>query len=150
LVRFCCVGIVEAIHGNDVEVRVKNVRLREKLVNLELLAAEAPQPDQGRAARGRAMSKGVETKLRLSDETQSAELKLIGQTTDQAMDAVDKFLDEAFMNGATQLRIVHGLGTGAFRRVVHETLKGHQHVERYSLAPREQAGEGATIVVLKV
>jgi DNA mismatch repair protein MutS2 len=147
---FGSVGIVDAIHGNDVEVRVKNVRLRAKMGDMELVAPEPAPFEKGRGARLRAMSRGVETKLRLSDENVTAELRLIGQTTDEAMDAVDKFLDEVYMNGVSQVRIVHGMGTGALRRVVHETLKGHPHVERYGLAPQNQGGEGATVVELKV
>jgi DNA mismatch repair protein MutS2 len=150
LKTFGSIGIVDQVHGNDVEVRVKNVRLREKLANLELVIPETPPPDKGRASRLRAMGKGVEANLRVPNEAIGSELKLIGQTTDEAMDRVDKFLDEAYMNGVSTLRIIHGMGTGALRRVVHETLKGHPHVERYALAPQDQGGEGATIVELKV
>ena len=53
------------------------------------------------------------------------------------------------MQGLNPLRIVHGIGTGALRRVITELLRTHPHVARFSLAPREQGGEGATIVELK-
>jgi DNA mismatch repair protein MutS2 len=74
---------------------------------------------------------------------------VIGQTTDEAVDAVDKFLDEAFLNSQAQLRIVHGHGTGALRRAIAELLKGHPHVERFAAAPPDQGGGGATLVELK-
>jgi DNA mismatch repair protein MutS2 len=78
-----------------------------------------------------------------------AELKLIGQTTDEASDAVDKFLDEAFLHGLARVRIIHGHGTGALRRAVAELLKGHPHVAAFAPAPPDQGGAGATVVELK-
>ncbi len=55
-----------------------------------------------------------------SDAEQKAqsELNVIGQTTDEAVDAVDKFLDEASLASLSQVRIVHGHGTGALRRAI--------------------------------
>jgi DNA mismatch repair protein MutS2 len=79
----------------------------------------------------------------------SAELKLIGKKTDEAVDLVDKFLDEAFLNGLTELRIIHGHGTGALRRAVADLLTGHPHVARFKPAGQDQGGAGATIVELR-
>ncbi|MCA1643113.1 MAG: Smr/MutS family protein [Acidobacteria bacterium] len=78
-----------------------------------------------------------------------AELNLIGKTTDEAGDAVDKFLDEAFLHGHASVRIIHGHGTGALRRAVAELLRGHPHVESFDAAPANQGGAGATVVELK-
>ena len=55
-------------------------------------------------------------------------LNVIGQTTDEAVDAVDKFLDEASLASLSQVRIVHGHGTGALRRAIECLLDGHPHV----------------------
>lgn len=143
---FGSIGIVDSIRGEDVEVRVKSVRLREKLSNLELM--EAVPPETGRAAKLR-VSRGTEVKLSPGHESARAEINVIGQTTDEAVDAVDKFLDEAFVNSLAQLRIVHGHGTGALRRAIAELLKGHPHVERFAPAPQDQGGSGATLVELK-
>ncbi|HYP54452.1 MAG TPA: Smr/MutS family protein, partial [Pyrinomonadaceae bacterium] len=80
----------------------------------------------------------------------AAELNLIGRTTDEAVDAADKFLDEAFLNGYARVRIIHGHGTGALRRAIAQLLQNHPHVARFSPAPPEQRGAGATIVELKL
>jgi DNA mismatch repair protein MutS2 len=77
-------------------------------------------------------------------------LNVIGQTTDEAVDAVDKFLDEAFLNNLSEVRIVHGHGTGALRRAISELLKEHPHVENSQPAPQNQGGAGATMVILKI
>ena len=78
-----------------------------------------------------------------------AELNLIRRRTDEAVDAVDKFLDEAFLHGFTLVRIIHGHGTGALRRAIQDFLRHHPHVAHYTPAPPEQGGAGATIAELK-
>ncbi|HXD34144.1 MAG TPA: Smr/MutS family protein [Pyrinomonadaceae bacterium] len=143
---FGSIGIVDSIKGQDVEVRVKSVHMREKLANLELM--EAAPVEAGRASRLQ-VSRGTEVKLTSDIEAARSEINVIGQTTDQAVDAVDKFLDAAFLNSLAQLRIVHGHGTGALRKAIGEFLKGHPHVSRFAAAPQDQGGSGATIVELK-
>src|SRR5713226_5982784 len=86
---------------------------------------------------------------RHSDSGAQTELKLIGKKSDEAVELTDKFLDEAFLNGATEVRIIHGHGTGALRRAITELLEGHPHVARFAAAPQDQGGAGATVVELK-
>jgi DNA mismatch repair protein MutS2 len=143
---FGSIGIVDSIKGQDVEVRVKSVRMREKLANLELM--EAAPAETTRATRLQP-SRGTEVNLSSSGESARSELNVIGQTTDEATDAVDKFLDASFVNGSSQLRIIHGHGTGALRRAIGELLKSHPHVARFAPAPQDQGGGGATLVELK-
>jgi DNA mismatch repair protein MutS2 len=143
---FGSIGIVDSIRGDDVEVRVKAVRMRERLANLELM--EAVPEETGRLARLQ-VSRGTEVKLAGGNEPSRSEINVIGQTTDEAVDAVDKFLDEAFLNSMAQLRIVHGHGTGALRKAIAELLKTHPHVARFAVAPQDQGGSGATLVELR-
>src|SRR5947208_16100617 len=79
----------------------------------------------------------------------NSELNLIGKTTDEAVEITDKFLDEAFLNGQTEVRIIHGHGTGALRRAISELLADHPHVARFELASPESGGSGATMVELR-
>jgi DNA mismatch repair protein MutS2 len=62
---------------------------------------------------------------------------------------VDMFLDEAFLNGLSEVRIIHGHGTGALRKAITELLKDHPHVARFAAAPQDKGGTGATIAELK-
>jgi DNA mismatch repair protein MutS2 len=144
-------GTVERINHGEAEVRVKNLRFREKLQNLELVTrAPKPKDDDTLAGRLRRMQqKGTEVRLRGSREAPDAELNLIGRTTDEARDEVDKFLDEAYLHGHAHVRIIHGHGTGALRRAVAELLRRHPHVASFDLAPENQGGAGATVVELK-
>jgi DNA mismatch repair protein MutS2 len=94
-------------------------------------------------------SAAAEVQLKAMPSNGRSELNVIGQTTDEAVDAVDKFLDEASLASLSQVRIVHGHGTGALRRAIAELLKDHPHVARFTAAPQDQGGTGATLVELK-
>lgn len=77
------------------------------------------------------------------------ELHLLGYTVHEALEAVDKYLDDAFLASLPKVRIVHGKGTGALRQGIHEGLIGHPLVTSFELASRREGGEGATVVTLK-
>jgi DNA mismatch repair protein MutS2 len=151
-------GVVERVAGADAEIRIGHVRLREKLSNLELME-RAPQgkPEPSRRGGGAsqleqmaaAAARTADVRLSRSKDEPAAELNLIGRTTDEAVDAADKFLDEAFLNGFARVRIIHGHGTGALRRAIAEFLRTHAHVETFAAAPPDQGGAGATLVELK-
>jgi DNA mismatch repair protein MutS2 len=130
-------------------VRVKALRFREKLANLDLVEAVEPSPEAKGLAKLRASSRGTEVRLRESSAETRTELNVIGRTTDEAVDEADKFLDEAFLNSLHEIRIVHGHGTGALRKAIGDFLRNHPHVARFMQAPQNQGGAGATVVELK-
>jgi DNA mismatch repair protein MutS2 len=150
LKTFGSIGTVEKIDGDTAEVLAGSMRLREKLSNMELVEIHEPQQEKSSLEKLKEKQKGTETNLRVDSEDLRAELKLIGKTTDEAVDELDRYLDEAYLNGFSHIRIIHGFGTGALRRAVQNHLKGHPHVARYTSAPQDQGGEGATVVELKL
>ena len=75
-------------------------------------------------------------------------LSLRGMTVDEAIPILDKYLDEAFVAGLRRVTIVHGKGTGALRKAVHDFLKNHPHVKSYRLGEKGEGETGATIVEL--
>lgn len=145
---FGSIGIVDKLKGNEAEVRVGSVRLREKIGNLELLAPVTPKLETKRSTRAPASNNTV-INLRMDDADARAELNVIGRTTDEAVDMTDKFLDEAYLDSHHTIRIIHGHGTGALRRAIGEHLRNHPHVARFAQAPNDQGGAGATIVEVK-
>ena len=80
----------------------------------------------------------------------AAELMLIGRTTDEARDLVEKYLDDAFMAGMANVRLVHGKGTGALRKAVRGLLSNHPLVDSYRDGEPAEGGNGATVAALKV
>jgi DNA mismatch repair protein MutS2 len=79
-----------------------------------------------------------------------AELLLLGKTTDEARDLVEQYLDDAFMAGLPNVRLVHGKGTGALRKAVRTLLSSHPLVESFRDGEPSEGGAGATVAALKV
>lgn len=79
----------------------------------------------------------------------TSQITLLGQRADEALRNVEKYLDDAYAAGLTHTRIVHGKGTGALRRAVHQFLESHPLVQRFELANPDEGGAGATIVELR-
>ena len=85
-------------------------------------------------------------KLKLSKSfTVSPEINLLGKTVDEAVAELDKYLDDAYLSHLPSVRIVHGKGTGALRRGVHDYLKKQKHVRSYHLAEYGEGDSGVTI-----
>jgi DNA mismatch repair protein MutS2 len=77
------------------------------------------------------------------------ELTLRAMRVEEAQPVLDKYIDDAYAAGIGQARIIHGKGTGALRRVVHEILSGHPGVASFRLGNEQEGGDGATIVTFK-
>jgi len=78
----------------------------------------------------------------------STELNLVGQDTLTAADMLEKYLDDAFVGGLKQVRIIHGKGSGALRNAVQEQLKKHRLVKEYRFGDYNEGGIGCTVVTL--
>ena len=76
------------------------------------------------------------------------ELHLRRLTVDEALIKLDRYLNDAFMAGLSQVRIIHGKGTGTLRQVVREKLAQHPLVSSYRLGSYGEGGGGVTIVEL--
>lgn len=146
LKNFGSVGTVEKIDGETAEVSVGAMRLREKLKNLQAVASEEKKKE---SKLEKLQKQAKDSNLRLDTENMNAELNIIGKTTSEIDDEIDRFLDDSYINGFRLIRIVHGIGTGALREAVQRFLKGHPHVARYAQAAQDQGGAGATVVELK-
>ncbi len=78
----------------------------------------------------------------------SPELNLLGMTTDEALNELDKYLDDARMSHLSSVRIVHGKGTGALRKAVHNYLRKQKWIKNYRLGDFGEGDAGVTIVQL--
>src|SRR5262249_21411665 len=137
-------GVVETISDGTYTVVVGSLRYRARREELLRVAGPEP-PKRGRQTQ---LPEGVTANLKI-DEGFNAELNVIGKTSDEAVDQIDKFLDDAYLAGVETVRIVHGHGKGALRRAVRELLTGHPHIESFQEAPANQGGAGATIANLR-
>jgi DNA mismatch repair protein MutS2 len=74
---------------------------------------------------------------------------LLGMTTDEIGDLIDKFVSDALVQGIQIVRIVHGKGTGALRTKTHELLRSHPSVKSFRLGRWGEGDTGVTIVELE-
>jgi DNA mismatch repair protein MutS2 len=84
-----------------------------------------------------------------SDKSFRSEIDLRGQMSEEALDEVAKFLDEALMNGLHEVSIIHGKGTGALRKAVAEFLRSHPQVEEFRLGNWNEGTSGVTVAYFK-
>ena len=81
--------------------------------------------------------------------TAHLECNLIGMRVDEALETMDKFLDDARLANLKSVRIIHGDGTGALRKAVHQKLKGDHTIDSFRLGTPSEGSTGATVVVFK-
>lgn len=89
-------------------------------------------------------------KIRMSKSSSiSTEINLLGKTVDEAIAELDKYLDDAYIAHLKSVRVVHGKGTGALRKGVHNYLKRQKHVASFRLGEFGEGDAGVTIVEFK-
>ena len=79
----------------------------------------------------------------------SSEINVIGQTVDEAIFVIDKYLDDCAIAKLSPVRIVHGKGTGKLREGIHKFLKTNPHVKSFRLGTFGEGEIGVTVVELK-
>jgi DNA mismatch repair protein MutS2 len=80
----------------------------------------------------------------------STKIDVRGMRADEAISAVDKFIDTSFLYGLKKIEIIHGKGTGKLKQEIAEFLKRHPNVKSFRLGSWEEGGDGVTIVELNV
>lgn len=131
------VGTVENVEGKEAKVQVGILSISVPIDRLEKI--NVPK------------KKKVQTSHRVKrvGPRVSMECNVIGKRVAEAIPIVDKYLDDAILQGLTQVRIIHGHGTGQLRMAIHQHLRKHKHVDTFELASVSQGGAGATVVKLK-
>ena len=96
------------------------------------------------------MKKTGSGKIKMSKSSSvSTEINLLGKTVDEALSELDKYLDDAYIAHLPSVRVVHGKGTGALRKAVHNYLRRQKHVDSYRLGEFGEGDAGVTIVTFK-
>ncbi len=156
-------GIVSALGEDEAEVQVGVLRIRARLAELqlvaddpstqvgssglptarELIAAAQSLPGSQAAVEG-----GRPASTHLYSESPGIELDLRGQRADEALDALERYLDSAYLAGLPWVRIIHGKGTGKLRQAVREALSHNSHVKSFESGGDKEGGEGVTVAKL--
>jgi DNA mismatch repair protein MutS2 len=143
-------GNLLEIHGETATVRAGSVTVRVPLAALRPSDAGIHAPGSGPDRRApEPLRRGPDGKSK-DARSIDAQLMLLGKTTDEARDLVEQYLDDAFMAGLPNVRLVHGKGTGALRKTVRTVLSSHPLVESFRDGEPSEGGAGATVAALKV
>ena len=131
-------GVVTALGETDAEVQVGSLRIRAKLTELERKSSQEttdrePQTTVSRpSSTVRAQSPGLELDIR-------------GQASEDALDLLDRYLDQASLAGLPFVRIIHGKGTGVLRHAVRDALRQNSHVTSFEEGGPKEGGDGVTV-----
>ena len=133
-------GTVVEISGREVTVQLGSLRTTQKAASCRFLS----HAEKEKSAR----SNATDGFLRKTAHV-SREIDIRGLMVNEAEVVVGKFIDDAQMAGLTQILVIHGKGTGALRKGIHEYLKRHRSVDHFAFADLDEGGSGATVVFLK-
>ena len=135
------IGSLPDARGN-VTVQMGILRSQVNISDLEIIEEVSPYAPKR-------MNRTAKSKIKMSKSLSvSPEINLLGKTVDEAAAELDKYLDDALLSHLNSVRVVHGKGTGALRKGIHEYLRRQKHVKSYRLAEFGEGDAGVTIVEL--
>ncbi len=132
-------GEIVEIHDEDAVVNFGNFRMKTQLRNLQKISNK-----EAREAERKEQKVSVLLPVEIKDV--STRLDLRGLMGDEAIQRVEKFLDESISNGIHKIDLIHGKGTGALRKRIIEYLKSDKRVKSFRLGNWDEGGTGVTIV----
>lgn len=134
--------------GGKANVQVGAMRITVPYDSLRRIMAQ--KGAVGATARVGAPAGGQRADLRMQARANvSPEVSLRGMRADEAMIRLDEYIDEVCLAGLSPVRVVHGKGTGALKKVVWEYLQKQPQVSGFHHPPEEEGGSGVTIVELR-
>ncbi len=138
------VGTVSSIPNEkgDMFVQAGLLRTKVNIDDIELINPPSKKPERKK--------NGGSGKIRI-DKASSIhqEINLIGMTVDEAMSALGKYLDDAYLANLSKVTVIHGRGTGALRKAVHDRLKRTKYVKSFRLGEFGEGDMGVTVVEFK-
>ena len=129
----------------EVTVAVGSLTTKAKINNLEIIT-DYKEPEESKSGK----SSTGQGRIKMSKSASiSPEINLLGCTVDEAVSKLDKYLDDAYISKLSQVRIVHGKGTGALRAGITAYLKGIPYIKNFRLGEAGEGDAGVTIVEFK-
>lgn len=125
--------------GKRVQVQIGAMKMTVDVRKLSRVSA-APE----KAPRSRAGSMQL-----ARSQAAKTEIHLRAMRAEDAVEALERFLDDAVLAGLDRVRIIHGKGEGILRQVTQDLLRKHRHVASFSEAEATEGGQGATVALLK-
>jgi DNA mismatch repair protein MutS2 len=139
-------GVVTALGESDAEVQIGTIRVRAKMSDLVKRGGEVVSKEKVEG--GKQKTAASSTVNRPSSTSPGMEVDLRGLMSEDALDKMERYLEQAYLAGLPFVRIIHGKGTGRLRQAVREALKGHAYVKSFEEGGSTEGGEGVTVAKL--
>jgi DNA mismatch repair protein MutS2 len=137
-------GVVSAISEEDIEVQIGMLRVRARLTDvIRKGEREEEEPEQ------RKIEKKGKITLPETQQSPGMELDMRGMRVDEGLDALELYLERAYLVRLPFVRIIHGKGTGRLRESIRQALGLNPHIDRYESGGRTEGGDGVTVAHLK-
>ena len=137
-------GVVTAIGEEEIEVQIGMLRVRARRSDVvrkgepeETVAPKTPKTKTGKIT------------LPTAHESPGFEMDMRGQRVEEGLDALERYLEKAYLAGLPFVRIIHGKGTGRLRESVREALNNSPFVDRHESGGNTEGGEGVTVAHMK-
>ncbi|MBL8099146.1 MAG: endonuclease MutS2 [Anaerolineales bacterium] len=134
-------GVVTALSESDAEIQIGTIRVRARMSELIRKSSEQLSESNKQKTVSRPSS-AVGTK------SPGMEVDLRGLMSEDALDKMEKYLEQAYLSGLPFVRIIHGKGTGKLRQAVRDALRGHSYVKSFEEGGHTEGGEGVTVAKL--
>jgi DNA mismatch repair protein MutS2 len=142
--------IFRRLDGSSAEIEAGPLRMRVALDEITGIETGAQASRKAGSGVGQApRPAGVTVHAQSRESLATDEINVIGMTVEEAMDRLDKFLDDAALYHKPRVRIIHGHGTGALRKGIGEFLDSHPLVEKHAFESEEHGGKAITVVDLQ-
>jgi DNA mismatch repair protein MutS2 len=138
--------VLRRIDGSSAEIEAGPLRMK---VAIDEITGVEGEPRTSKAFSSGTKLQGVTVTSQSGEAAGTDEINVIGMTVEEATDRLDKFLDDAALGHRTELRIIHGHGTGALRKGIGEFLSSHPLVEKHSFESEQRGGKAITLVKLQ-
>lgn len=140
-------GTIIAVNGNDVTVQVGILKMNVPAKKCLVTKAQ-PVSTESESTKKRKKAGYSHQMFVAKSSSAKQEVDLRGMTLNEAIPVVDKAIDDALLAGISQLRLIHGKGTGALRAGLTAYLESNRFVKKLELASLETGGSGATVIDL--
>ena len=137
-------GVVTALGESDAEVQIGTIRVRAKMS--DLIRKSAVEINESKVKSQK--SSDIRPSTLDSKKSPGMEVDLRGLMAEDALDKMERYLEQAYLSGLPWVRIIHGKGTGKLRQAVREALKGHAYVKSFEEGGHTEGGEGVTVAKL--
>lgn len=145
------VGDMVFVRSLDRDGKVISIDRRRMRLGIESkgISFDVPLADIMKETGRAAKSPKKQHKVTMSFDDAAGSIKLLGMRLEEALNEVEGFLDSAVVSGLSEVKIIHGVGTGALMKGVSDYLKTHPDVAAYRSGEQSEGGAGVTIVSLR-